>query len=337
MITLKDIAAEAGVSVMTVSNVIRQNYARVSPATVERVQKIIEKYDYVPNMAARSLSGKKSRIIALLLPIWYERTDSLLFNPYVGRLVGSLDMLIREKGYYSMLCSFNHVDQVIGFQRNWQIDGSIMVLPHVDDVTRGVVEQTRTPLVVIDRRFDDIPMNAVLLDDKKGGYLATKYLLDHGHRRIGFACPGLADSSVLQDRYRGYRQALREAGLEPDDRWLFPRHHQQQGGEIIAQALMEMGERPTGIVSTEDLIACGIIQTLHRAGWSLPEDLSVVGFDDSLPARLISPALTTIHQDISRKAEDAFELLMAAIGGDGEPHTRTLDVSIAERESVASI
>ena len=94
---------------------------------IDYAQEIIDKYDYVPNMAARSLVGKSSRIIALLLPVWYEDTASLLFNPYMGQLVGSLDMQIRKAGYYSMLCSFNGVEEALSFQRNWQIDGSIMV------------------------------------------------------------------------------------------------------------------------------------------------------------------------------------------------------------------
>lgn len=340
MITLKEIAAEAGVSVMTVSNVIHKNYARVSPATVEKVQSIIEKYHYVPNMAARSLVGKSSSIIALLLPMWYADTDSLLFNPYVGMLVGSLDMLVRKHGYYSMLCSFREVEQVLSFQGNWQIDGSILVLPHREDITHRLVEQTQTPLVVIDRRFDDIAMNSVTVDDQKGGYIATKHLLERGHRRIGFACPGyLTMSSVLNDRHIGYVRALKEYGLEPNPRWLFENYQQQEGGRQIGAALAQMDDRPTAVVSTEDYMACGIIQQLIQAGWSLPRDLSVVGFDDSMPSQLITPAMTTVHQDVRLKAEKAFNILLEAIKNDDRRLNRfyQLDVSMVLRDSVATL
>jgi len=340
LITLKQIAAEAGVSTMTVSNVIHQNYARVSPATVEKIQAIIEKYHYVPNMAARSLVRKSSRIIALLLPIWYADTGSLLFNPYVGNMVGTLDMLIRKAGYYTMLCSFRNVEEVLSFQRNWQIDGSIMVLPHLEEITHGLVEQTQTPLVVMDRRYDDIAMNSVTLNDRRGGYLATKYLLERGHQKIGFACPGhLLDSFVLTERYMGYAEAHREYGLVPDNRWLFENYPQLEGGKRLGNELIEMEQRPTALVSTEDIMACGVVQTLIKARWKLPRDLSIVGFDDSAPAELITPALTTVRQDVRLKAEKAFEMMLEAIRNDDRRINRffELDVSITERDSVARL
>lgn len=340
MVTLKQIAAEAGVTPMTVSNVIHQNYARVSPATVEKVQAIIDKYNYVPNMAARSLVGKSSKLVALMLPLWFADTPSLLFNPYVGQMVGALDMFIRKAGYYTMLCSFQNLDQALSFQRNWQIEGSILVLPHRDEITHRLVEETVTPLVVIDRRFDDIAMNSVTLDDVNGGYLATKYLLERGHRRIGFACPGhLADSTVLQDRHDGFVWAMKECGVEPNGKWLFENYQQREGGLRLGQELLKMGDRPTALVSTEDIMACGVIQSLIQAGWSLPRDLSVVGFDDSTPAEIITPALTTVRQDVTLKAKKAFEMLLEAIGNDDRRVNRffKLEVSMTERASVQAI
>lgn len=118
MATLKQIAAEAGVTPMTVSNVIHRNYARVSPATVERVQAIIDKYHYVPNMAARSLVGKSSKLIALMLPQWEDDRSSLMFSPYMGFLIGALDMEVRRAGYYSMLCTFRGVEEALSYQSN---------------------------------------------------------------------------------------------------------------------------------------------------------------------------------------------------------------------------
>ena len=340
MVTLKQIAAEAGVTPMTVSNVIHKNYARVSPATVEKVQAIIDKYNYVPNMAARSLVGKSSRLIALMLPLWYADTDSLLFSPYVGQLVGSLDILIRKAGYYTMLCSFRNVEEALSFQRNWQIDGSILVLPHLEEVTHALVERTQTPLVVMDRRFDDIAMNAVTLNDRRGGYLAAKYLLERGHRSIGFACPGhLFESVVLTNRYMGYAEALREYGLLPDNRWLFENYQRREGGKRLGVELTGMDERPTALICTEDIVACGVVQALIQAGWQLPRDLSVVGFDDSAPAELITPALTTVRQDVRLKAEKAFDMLLEAIQNDDRRLNRffELDVSMTERDSVARV
>lgn len=339
MITLKDIAAEAGVTPMTVSNVIRKNYARVSPATVERVQAIIDKYHYVPNLAARSLVGKSSRLIALMLPMWSADVASLMVSPYVGQLIGALDLQVRKAGYYSMLCSFQNAEQALSFQQNWQIDGSILAMPHTDEVTHQIVEGTQTPLVVLDRRFDDIAMNSVTLKDRQGGYIATKYLLERGHRDIAFACPGhMRDSRVLTDRYEGYLDAHRERGLAPNPAWLFEDYPQREGGMRVGEALIAMDERPTALVSTEDIMACGIVQRLIRAGWTLPRDFSVVGFDDSTPAEVITPALTTVRQDIMLKARSAFEMLLEAMKNDDRRLNRfcELDVSMTERDSVAA-
>lgn len=217
-----------------------------------------------------------------------------------------------------------------------------MVMPYKDEITREIVEKTRTPLVVIDRRFDDIAMNSVTLNDRQGGYIATKYLLDRGHRQIGFASPGyLRDSSVLTDRHDGYVDALRERGIEPNPAWLFENFQQIEGGKDLGGRLIGMANRPTAIVCTEDIMACGVIQRLVRAGWSLPRDLSIVGFDDSAPAEFITPALTSVRQDMLLKAKKAFEMVLEAIRDDGDDRCINrvceLEVTITERNSVATL
>lgn len=338
LITLKEIAAEAGVSVMTVSNVINNNTTRVSPETAERIRAIIEKYHYVPNMAARSLISKASHIIALLLPLWYSTTDSLLLDPYVGQVVGMLETLLREKGYYVMICSFKTADQVLSIQRTWQIDASVLIIPHEDGITRELVSQSVSPLVVIDRRFDDLPMNSVTVDDYKGGYVSAKHLLEKGHRDIGFAGPTIKSSSVIRDRYNGYKDALAEYGLEPNPDWVFTEYFHQEGGEQVGLKIAEMRRRPTAMLATEDLIACGIIRACKAKGMSVPQDLSVIGFDDTMPSRLISPALTTIAQDVRHKASCVMDILMRIIQNPGLRGCHTmLDVRLVERESVAAI
>ncbi len=338
MSTIKDIAAEAGVSIMTVSNVINNNHAKVSPATEQRIREIMKKHHYVPNMAARSLISKSSRIIAVLLPIWHGSTASMLRDPYAGQLAGYLEEQLRERKYYVMLCSFEQVDQVLIAQRTWQIDGTVLILPHEDDVTRELIEKTQTPLVVIDRHYDDLQMLSVCLDDRGGGYQAAKYLLERGHRRIAFAAPSIYESSVIRDRFDGFRKALNEYQLTEREDWLFNNVFGQEGGERVAESLFRMSDRPTAIIATEDLLACGIIKGCQERGIQIPGDLSVIGFDDSMPARLITPGLTTIKQNIREKAERSVRMLMRAIE---EPSYRNelhvMNVSVKERQSVQSL
>ena len=341
MATLKQIAAEAGVSVMTVSNVIHNNRSKVSPATVEKVQQLIEKYHYVPNMAARSLIAKESHIIAVLLPLWHKNSSSLLLDPYAGQLTGLIETLLRERGYYIMLCSFETVEQALTTQQNWQMDGAVMVLPHRDDITRAVLDQATTPLVIIDRWYEDKTMLSVTVDDRKGGYIAARHLLQLGHRRIGFASPGMAQSSIIQDRYQGFCQALMEYGLAPEKAWMFFDYHNAfpQAADYGAWFVAQPADgRPTAMVCTEDSIAVEIVKSVQGQGLRVPEALSVVGYDDSMPARLISPALTTVRQDIRQKAEYAVELLMDKIADpEIESRRRILDVDLVYRESVADI
>ena len=338
MITLKEIAAEAGVSVMTVSNVINNKTSKVSPQTAQRVREIVEKHHYEPNMAARSLISKASRIIVLLLPLWRETADSLLLDPYVGQMAGFIETLLREKGYYVMLCSFKEADQALALMRTWQADGAILMMPHEDMITRRMVKRSSAPLVVIDRRYDDLTMHAVCLNDRKGGYISTKHLLQMGHRKIGFAGPTIDQSSVIHDRYMGYCDAMAEYGIEPNPAWTFDAYFHQEGGEIIGGQLTDMANRPTAMVCTEDLIACGIMKAYQARGLKVPEDISIVGFDDTLPSRLISPAITTVKQDVYGKASSAVNMLMDVIEHpEHEAHYVMLDVELIERESVACL
>ncbi|MBQ9326412.1 MAG: LacI family DNA-binding transcriptional regulator [Clostridia bacterium] len=338
MSTIKDIAAEAGVSVMTVSNVIHNNYARVSPATAQRVREIMARHQYVPNMAARSLISKFSHIIAVLLPVWHGSAASMLLDPYTGQLVGYLEELLREKQYYVMVCSFQQADEVLTLQQTWQMDGMILVLPHKDAITRDLIQRAQAPLVVFDRYYEDLPMLSVCLNDRLGGYTATRYLLEKGHRKIGFAAPTIYESSVIQDRFQGYLSALSEYHLQTKKDWLFDGVVHQEGGEAVAQALSQMSDRPTAIVATEDLLACGILKGCQERGMQVPEDMSVVGFDDSMPAQLITPRLTTIAQDIRQKAATGVQQLFHAMEDATYRNAHAvLDIRLVERQSVWDI
>ena len=295
----------------------------------------MEKHHYVPNMAARSLISKSSRIIGVLLPIWHASTASMLLDPYAGQLVGYLEELLREKQYYVMICSFEEADQVLTMQRTWQMDGMILIMPHEDAVTRKLIERSQAPLVVFDRRYDDLQMLSVCLNDRRGGYIAAKYLLERGHRRIGFAAPSIYESSVIQDRYQGYLDALREYGAEARQDWMFDKVVHQEGGEAVAAELDKMHDRPSALIATEDLLACGIVKGCEERGMRVPEDLSVIGFDDSMPARLITPELTTVGQDIRKKANLGVQMLFHAMEDASfrDAH-QVLDVKLVERQSV---
>lgn len=242
-ITIKEIALEAGVSAMTVSNVINHNFEKVSEETRRRVKAVIDKYHYSPNMSARSLSARNSRIIALLLPVytpsreylqsirengceWSPSRFNALADHYRSILTGLIEAKLKSMGYYVMLRSFQTVEEVLELQRNWRVDGCIMITPMAqDESTRQLLRKTYCPIVVIDRCLADIPMLSVLADDYQGGCLAARECVRRGHRRIGFlsarAMRSMSGSNILSDRYRGYCDVLRDSLLPVDGELFF--------------------------------------------------------------------------------------------------------------------
>ena len=335
MATIKEIAAEAGVSAMTVSNVINNVKGKVSPETEKRIREIMEKHHYVPNMAARSLISKSSHTIALLLPMWPDSPSSLLLNPYAGFLVGYFAELLRAMHYYVMLGPFFDAAEALNLVRTWHTDGAIQMFPHDDVITHELVEKCETPLVVLDRYFEDLDMLSVCIDDRKGGYLATKHLLEEGHRRIGFAGPSVFASTVVHARYQGYADALAEYHLEPNPAWVFDAVYRSEGGGRVAEQLLQLNPRPTAMVTSEDLIACGIMKRFQELGYQVPEEISLVGFDNSEPSKIVTPMLTTVNQFMRRKAEATVDMLMEAIKNPGyRNEQKMIDVDLVKRQTV---
>ena len=356
--TLKEIAEEAGVSAMTVSNVINHNDTKVSEETRKRVQAIIDKYRYVPNMSARSLSARNSRIIALLLPVdvtkeqveEVAKTDPLraaimkntLSDYYVSVMVGYLESKLKDLGYYIMLRSFFHADEILELQRHWQVDGCIMLLPKIEDEeNRKILAQSRCPVVIIDRNYPDLKMLSVGVNDYRGGYLATQECMRYGHRRIAFVSTVEPErvtlSTVIHSRYQGYLAALRDAGIPEKDSQLLGFSSTLLDGRHCGEYILSLSpeERPTALVVASDTIAIGAIAAMKEGGLRVPEDISVVGYDDLPMSSLVDPALTTISQDLDAKASAAGALLKMAIDDPQmEGEHITIDVKLVERGTV---
>lgn len=356
--TLKEIAKEAGVSAMTVSNVVNHNDSKVSDETRKRVQAIIDKYGYVPNMSARSLSARQSQIIALMLPVFLSeeqlaeiaRTDPALAESYKNTLsdsynstmVGFLESKLRSLGYYVMLRSFYKADEVLELQRKWRADGCILLMPkHDDRENRKILEESSCPVVMLDRYYPDLPMLSVGSNDYHGGYLAAEACIRLGHRRIAFISTGSSEtvvrSTVIQSRYQGYLAALRDVCIPVEEELLLASHSSLSGGRSCGRRILAMPpeKRPTAVVAMSDAIAIGVIAALKEGGLRVPEDVSVIGYDDLPMSALIDPPLTTISQDLDAKASAAAALLKMKIDDPSiEREQIVLDVKLAERSTV---
>lgn len=336
MITLKEIAEEAGVSTTTVSNVLHGKTHKVSPKTVKKIQKLLEQNNYIPRFGLNALTNKGSKMISVLIntPTFVERTP--YERPFYGNVIGTLENLLRKRGYYIMMFSSKNIQEIMKMTMGWNADGIISIsMPK--KYYRQIGKMSGKPIVSIDMDEYDIEQVKdcynVTSQDYEGGKMMTRYLLEQGTEKVIY----LANTSFGADyrRYLGatevYRQYFGEnAELELK---ILGRTYEER-----VQTYHEMRKylgRKTALFFSTDLNAVEAISYFERRQIRVPRDISVVGFDDDIYARLCSPRLTSMHIDVAKKAELAVNTLMKLI--DGEEVTeknQQIDVELVERESV---
>jgi LacI family transcriptional regulator len=331
-VTIKEIAQLAGVSRMTVSNVINKKYSKVSKKTVEKVNAIIEENNYIPNLSARNLSAQSSKIIAIIVPLVYGN-DSLFSDPYTAQIVGILENNLRNKGYFAMIRSVKALSDTVTFLNSWNIDGAIFIFPKPEINVKQLLKQVSTEMVFIDS-YQEVESSLVInIDDYKGTYLATKYLIEKGHKKIGFAAPKRSNN-LMELRYRGYEDALKQFQIDVNSSYFFESDISLNSGIKIGKQIAKE-KKLTAVITTADVVAIGIIDGARSENCRIPDDLSVIGFDNLTIANYCYPKLTTVNQDINKKAELAISLLFDRIEKKNElPNKIKLDVALIERESV---
>jgi LacI family transcriptional regulator, galactose operon repressor len=332
-VTLREVAEQAGVSMMTVSNVMNGNRARVSPSTIEKVQRIADELGYVPSASARSLATKASRLVGLLVPAADE--DSLMISPHTMAIVGLIERELRKYGYHLLLRGVAHPDEVAEALRSWSLDGAIL-LGFLDEEVGELTKKTigAVHVVAIDSYSANRLTTGTRSDDFAGARLAAKHLLDLGHRRILFAGPAFSGVGVVHERFEGFCQAFADAGFARPDLIETVNTTYEEGREL-GLVLRERHDL-TAVFATADILAVGIVHGLTEAGARVPEDVSVVGFDNLDLCNYVTPKLTTVAQDIARKASTAVSILMDSIErGERPKRPVTIDVSLVERESTA--
>lgn len=334
---LKTIAKMAGVSTVTVSNVMNGKYNKASKETIERVQKIIEETGYQPSATARSLIMKRSRIIAVVIPNLHE-DESVAGNPYNIQILGYLERYIRKCGYYMMLRCVVQSFEVLSDLATWNIDGAFLLGVAAGDA-RELQKKMDIPAVFIDTYTDDTSLATVNVEDRKGGYLAASYLLNKGHRRIAFVSTPTEFPGVMQDRYHGFCDAFQERGIE------LPENHLIETVNVFYEQGVEAGKRIaafkprfTAAVTSADVLAFGVMEGLRLGGRRVPEDVSIIGFDDLPECQYSHPRLTSISQHLEEKAQCAGKCLFSMLDGETVAGcSRKMDVELVERQSVIAI
>lgn len=328
--TIKDVAIRAGVSTATVSNVVN-NTRFVNNELRERVLNAIQDVGYQPNQVARGLRRGDTKSIGLVLP------DNS--NPFFAEIARYIEDKAFELGYGVFLCNTAsnlkreaaYIDMLI----SKQIDGIIFIASHNDAVHLLKLKNLGIPVVFVDREIPLMLGDMVLVNNEQGGYTATKYLIDLGHKRI--ACfTGPSDASPSGARVVGYRNALIEAGIEIKNEYILTGDFQFQSGEQLLMKVLSLNEVPTAIFSCNDMMAIGLIRQAQAVNIRIPEDMSVIGFDDILFVSAISPALTTIAQPSHEIAQTTLTLLFDKIQGiHGAPDGKriVLDTKLVIRDS----
>ena len=314
MITIKDMADMLGTSTTTVSNVIHGKTSEVSQKTVERVEKLLEEYDYVPNNSARSLTQNRSGIIGLAVKSRKDKYENIIADPFFGRLIGAIEAEIRQQGYFMMVYASDDIGEIIRNVLTWNVDGLILLGMLHDDFIR-IRSRYKNPTVLIDSYAPRDIMNYVNigLEDEKGSYEMTRYLLDQGHRRIAFLADNMEGVDYI--RYQGHQKAMADYGLKVREKELLIIRQGMLERESSMSELYQLSKDYTAFMCCSDYYAVILMKYFSERGVRIPEDLSFTGFDDILLARVVSPELTTVRQDITEKGRCSVEYLLKMIQG----------------------
>ena len=334
--TIKQIAERAGVSVASVSNVINGNYHKVSAETRKKIEKIIRETDYTPNVMARSLATRESKIISMVIPNIGEYF-TFNSNPYYAELIAEIEKYVRARDYCLMIRCVERCREVLPVLSSWNVDGVLFAGASADEI-EVLLGDLKCPAVFIDSYCERDGVVCVGIDDYRGGYLSARHLINNGHRKIAFAAPDFGSEGVIWERFRGFRDACAESGIELGDEDIFRVDTVESNSVIAGNDIALSPRRFTAVGVMSDLSACGIIQGLCQCGMSVPEDISVIGFDDLSICTLSSPKLTTISQDIEMKARRAGDLLFDMICEKQEiTACEKISVKLVERDSVKRI
>ena len=335
-VSIYTIAQKIGVSPATVSYVVNGRYNKVSLATRHRILDEIEKSGYVPDVNARGLSCGRSRLIGLFLPISEDKqTSYLLNNPFYMEFIAAIEKYNRDSSY-DLVLGYKDQKEFVPWVLSRNFDAIIM-LGKFPTQEAFRVDDLKMPLIFIDVYSDEFKkFTNIRSDDKNGMYKATKYLLEQGHRNIGYV--GTASRSELDhQRYEGYATALKEYGIEASEDLLYISYPDFDGGLQIADKILEEN-KCTAIVCSADIIALGIINKYEQLGKKIPDDLSVIGFDDVKEANMSYPSLTTIKQNIDLKGKLVMEALKDAIKNENaEKRTIVVDTELIIRNSTKNL
>jgi len=327
-VTIEEVAAVAGVSRSTVSRVVNGSSA-VSPAALAAVQGAIAELNYVPNRAARSLASRATMAIALVVP---EDTTRFFGDPFFAAIVSGINARLGRSDYVLnlLIASDDPGDKTTAYVRSGAVDGAIVVSHHTSDT---FIDRIAAAVPVV---YGGKPLRSrdndyyVDVDNLAGGRAATEYLIGTGHRRIGTITGPLTMHAGV-DRLAGYREALAAAGLPEGP--IEDGDFTADAAAAAMQRILDAGAEFDALFIASDLMARGALTVLARAGVRVPEDVAIIGFDDSPVATSVRPPLTTMRQPSHAQGQKMADMLLSLLAGGAPAHVSILDTELVVRAS----
>jgi LacI family transcriptional regulator len=320
-VTINDIASKANVSVSTVSRVLSKQVKkyRISKDTEQLVLKAAKELNYRPNHIARGLRLKKTQTIGLIVPD--------ISNPFFAYVTRMIQTFAYGVGYSLIVCNTDEnlkteIEQ-IELLRSKGVDGFIIMPVGVKYDHLAELLYDNIPLVLLDRCFDELQTNSVIVNDYKGAFEAIEHLLDYGHRRIAII-QGLPNTYTNSARLKGYKDALAKYNISLDENLIVGNDFRKENGYIETKILLKLENPPTAIFTTSDLITLGALQAISEEGYKIPDDISIVAFDDTDFAPFLSAPLTAVSQPKELMGEVAVKLLIEDMNSKGQKEKKRI-------------
>lgn len=331
MVTIRDVARAAGVSIATASRALHKDHL-VATDTRAAVRAAADRLHYTPHVGARSLITSRTHTIGVLLPD--------LYGEFFSEVIRGIDQSAQAAGYHCLLSSARHggptLEAALRSMRG-RVDGLVLMSPEFSGDLSKRTLPSGFPVVLLNCPPSDTPHHSLTVANYEGAHAMVRHLLGLGHTRIAII-KGAEGNFDATERLRGYRAALKEAGIRIAPDLMVPGDFSEAAGDAGARALLRLGDRPTAIFAANDGMAIGALHALRDTGLRVPKDIAIVGFDDIPMARYVDPALTSVHVDISALGERAAACLFSALEDQPDRTYRreTLPTTLVVRRSCGS-
>ncbi|MEZ4631709.1 MAG: LacI family DNA-binding transcriptional regulator [Deinococcales bacterium] len=329
--TIKEVSRLAGVSISTVSRVLNES-GPVSEATKLKVVEVAEQLNYKPNLLARALVTNRSGGIGVSI--------NTIASPFFGAMLEGIESALTKDSYLLVSTGWAELERERSSVEHLKehADGIIAYFEAMQEEEIIRLSQ-EIPLVIMGRYIFDIAPNCVYLDNEQGGFLATSHLIEHGHKRIAHIS-GKLNMPDARARLQGYRQALASASIPYDERLVIEADFSELGGQRATERLLERHLNFSAIFAANDQMAAGALLSLKDKSIRIPEDISLVGYDDIILARYLSPSLTTIRQPLREMGKAAAQILLAQLDHDVQRQMEVkhkFEAELISRQSVKSL